>query len=77
MKRGWTRERGTPPGVQTWESEPYSEEVVAADPNLQTPSDLPHAQDQLIIGKQYPGRERSQPSAKVIKIDKVKRSPKT
>ena len=77
MSHGWRRVKGTPPNVQTWESEPYSEEVVTADPNLQTPSDFQHAKDQLIIGQQYPGRVRSQPSAKVIKIDKVKRSPKT
>jgi hypothetical protein len=59
--------------VQTWESEPYSEEVVTTDPNLSAPAELPQAQDQLIIGQQYPGRERSQPSAKVNKIDTAKR----
>ena len=73
MSRGWRRVRGTPPNVQTWESEPYSEEVVAADPNLPAPPDLRHAKEQLIIGQQYPGRERSQPSAKVIKINTRKR----
>jgi hypothetical protein len=52
--------------VQTWESEPYSEEVVAADQNLLVPADFQHAKDQLIIGQQYPGRQRSQPKAKII-----------
>jgi hypothetical protein len=66
MGRGWHRVRGTPPNVQTWESEPYSEEVVAADPNLSPPSaDLKHAQDQIIIGQQYPGRQRGLPTTKI------------
>jgi hypothetical protein len=73
MRRGWTRERGTPPNVQTWICGAYDEEVVAADVNLSASADLPHAQDQLIIGQQYPGRTRSQPSAKVIKIAPSKR----
>ena len=65
MKHGWTRERGTPPNVQTWICGAYDEEVVTADPNLSASADFQHAQDQLIIGQQYPGRERAQPSAKV------------
>jgi hypothetical protein len=77
MKRGWTRECGTPPNVQTWICGAYDEEVVTADPNLQTSADLPHAQDQLIIGQQYPGRQRSFPSAKVIEIDQVKQTTKS
>ena len=52
--------------MQTWESEPYDTSIEAADPNLLAPAELPHAQDQLIIGQQYPGRQRSQPSAKII-----------
>ena len=76
MKRDWTRERGTPPSVQTWTCGAYDEEVVTADPNLQTPADLQHAQDQLTLAKQYPGRTRSLPSARVIKIDACKRSTK-
>jgi hypothetical protein len=66
--------KGTPPNVQTWESEPYSTNVEAADPNLLAPADLQHAKEQLIIGQQYPGRERSQPSAKVIKIAPSRRT---
>ena len=73
MGRGWRRVRGTPPGVQTWESEPYDTSIEAADPNLLAPADFQHAQDQLTIANQYPGRQRSQPSAKVIKIDPAKR----
>jgi hypothetical protein len=73
MKRGWTRERGTPPNVQTWTCGAYDEEVVAADPNLSASADVQHAQDQLALAKQYPGRERSLPSAKVIALDPIKR----
>ena len=74
MKRGWTRERGTPPNVQTWTCGAYDEEVVASDPNLSAPPDLPHAKQQLAQAQQYPGRERSQPNAKVIKIEPSKRT---
>jgi hypothetical protein len=69
MKRGWTRERGTPPNVQTWICGAYDEEVVAADANLSAPADFQHAQDQLALAKQYPEHARSLPSARVIKID--------
>ena len=69
MKRGWTRERGTPPNVQTWICGAYDEEVVTADANLSAPADFQHAQDQLALAKQYPEHARSLPSARVIKID--------
>lgn len=65
MVRGWHRVRGTPPGVQTWESALYTEEVIQADPNVAGDQQLRHAKEQLIIGQQYPGRERSQPKAKI------------
>ena len=48
----------------------------ACDPNLPTPADVQHAQDQLALAKQYPGRERSQPSAKVSELDAIKRPPR-
>jgi hypothetical protein len=77
MRRGWTRERGTPPNVQTWICGAYDEEVVAADQNLSASADVKHAKEQLIIGQQYPGRECSLPGAKIIGIEQVKRTPKT
>lgn len=74
MKRGWTRERGTPPNVQTRICGAYDEEVVAADANLSAPADSQRAQEQLVLAKQYPGRERSLPSgAKVVELDAVRR----
>jgi hypothetical protein len=74
--RGWRRVRGTPPGVQTWESEPYSEEIIQADTNV-AGDQLRHAKQQLALGRMYPGRECSLPSAKIIGIEQVKRAPKT
>ena len=56
MGRGWHRVRGTPPGVQTWESDPDDTEVVQADPNAAGAEQLKHAQEQITIGSQYPGR---------------------
>jgi hypothetical protein len=65
--RGWRRVRGTPPGVQTWESEPYDAEVIQPDgADGACDQQLRHAKDQLTLGSQYPGRQRSLPSAKVI-----------
>jgi hypothetical protein len=74
----WNRVRGTPPNVQTWTSEPNDAEVV--QPGDASPGDgqLQHADEQIALASQYPGRSRSFPSgAKVIELDAGKRSPKT
>ncbi len=62
--------KGTPPNVQTFETAPYDTEVVQAD--VVGDAQLKHAKDQLTLASQYPGRQRSLPSAKVIKIDTTK-----
>ena len=72
MVRGWHRVRGTVPNVQTWESDPYDTEVVQADAD-EAGNQLRHAKEQLAIASQYPGRDRSLPSAKIIKINTAKR----
>jgi hypothetical protein len=63
MGRGWHRVRGTSPGVQTWECEPYNATVEQADPNAPGDEQLRHAKEQLALTQQYPGRERSLPSS--------------
>jgi hypothetical protein len=68
--------RGTGPNEQTWESAPYTEEVIQADTNV-ADDQLRHAKQQLALGRMYPGRERSLPSTKIIEIEQVKRAPKT
>jgi hypothetical protein len=76
MRRGWHRVRGTEPGVQTWECEPFGTEVVQADAGAVKAGDeqLKHAEDQLGLASQYPGRSRSLPSGgKVIVLDPAKR----
>ena len=73
--RGWRLVRGTPPGVQTWESTPCDTEVVQAD--VAGDDQMKHAKQQLALANKYPGRERSFPSrAKVIALDASKWSPK-
>jgi hypothetical protein len=59
--------------VQTWASDAHETEVVQADDTDAAGNQLRHAKEQLTIASQYPDRERSLPSAKVIKIDTVKR----
>jgi hypothetical protein len=72
--RGWHRVRGTPLGVQTWESDPYETEVVQADDTDAAGDQLRHAKEQITIGSRYPGRERSVPSgAKLIALGAAKR----
>jgi hypothetical protein len=65
--------RGTSPGVQTWESKPYDATVEQADPNAVGNEQLKHAKQQLALAQQYPGRERSMPSAKVFELETIKR----
>ena len=38
----------------------------SADPNSAEQNQLTHAKQQLALARQYPGRERSLPTAKVI-----------
>ena len=73
MGRGWHRVGNTLLGVQTWESASYGTEVVQADDTDAAGDQLRHAKDQLTIASKYPGRERSLPSAKIIKINTAKR----
>ena len=47
--RGWRRVRGTPPGMQTWESDAYETEVVEADNTDAAGDQLRHAKDQLTM----------------------------
>jgi hypothetical protein len=71
VRRGWKRVRDTPPGVQTFECDPYGTDVVPPDVNV--PGTDRHAQEQIAIAGQYPGRERSLPSANIIELNPVKR----
>jgi hypothetical protein len=71
VRRGWSRVRNTLPGVQTWETAPYDADVVPADVNV--PNTDRHAQEQIAIAGQYPGRQRGFPSAKIIELDPAKR----
>jgi hypothetical protein len=73
VHRGWHRVRGTPPNEQTWASEPYDVAVVPVDTNVAGDAQLKHAQEQIAIAGQYPGRSRGLPSAKVIELDPTKR----
>ena len=73
MRRGWSRVKGTLPGVQTWENAPYDADVVQADTGIAGGNQLRHAKEQIAIAKQYPGRERGFPSAKIIELDPTKR----
>jgi hypothetical protein len=45
--------------------EPCDATVEQADPNAAEQNQLQHAKQQLALAQQYPGRERSLPSAKV------------
>jgi hypothetical protein len=74
MRRGWSRVRGTPPGVQTWENAPYDAEVVPADANVGGDAQLKHAKEQIALAGQYPGRARGFPSAEIINIRHPSRS---
>jgi hypothetical protein len=77
VRRGWSRVKGTPPGVQTFECDLYGTEVVPADANVAGDQQLKHAREQIAIASQYPGRERNLPSGvKVIELDAGKRSNK-
>jgi hypothetical protein len=74
----WNRVRGTPPNVQTWTSEPNGSEIIQAGDASPGDEQLKHANAQIALASQYPGRERGLPSgAEVIKIDAGKRSSKT
>jgi hypothetical protein len=52
----WHRVRGTAPNEQTYESEPYRTEIVQPDADVAADRQLKHAQEQLALSKQYPGR---------------------
>ena len=73
MRRGWKRVKGGPPNEQTWASDDYDTEVVPADANVAGDAQLKHAQQQIAIASQYPGRQRSIPTAQIIELDPAKR----
>jgi hypothetical protein len=70
----WNRVRGTPPNVQTWTSEPNGSEIIQAGDASPGDEQLNHANEQIALASQYPGRARGFPSgSKVIEIDAGKR----
>ena len=68
MGRGWHRVKGTPPGVQSFETAAYETEVIQADQNAAGAEQMTHAKEQLALGHAYPGRERSLPNAKLQRV---------
>jgi hypothetical protein len=65
------------PGVQTWQ---FSTKADASPDDEQLrvntavgDAELRHANQQIALASQYPGRERSMPRAKIIEFDTAKR----
>jgi hypothetical protein len=58
--RRWTKTRDTP-AEQTYEAKPYHSEIMSDTPDM-TPAADRHAQQQLQLQRQYPGRDRPKPS---------------
>jgi hypothetical protein len=63
---------------QSFATEPYKAEIVEPAPDLADEAQqLRHAREQIALGNQYPGRQRSLPSGtRAIEFDTGKRSPK-
>ena len=60
--RRWTKTRDTP-AEQTYEAKPYHSEIMSDTPDMTPAADqFRHAQQQLQLQRQYPGRDRPKPS---------------
>ena len=66
----WRRSRRSPPGEQSFEAAPYKIEVTGPDADLADAAlALRHAQEQIALANQYPGRTpRAAPRAEVIAL---------
>jgi hypothetical protein len=68
----WLKTRNTPT-VTTFECRPYDAEVVHPDPDMsEAAAQLQHAQQQLELSKQYPGRTPHISSRRMFKPRVVK-----
>jgi hypothetical protein len=72
--RVWHRVRGSGPNLQTWKTAPYDahDDVAASKKPSADDTQLKHANQQVAQAGQYPGRERSLPSPKLIVLDPTK-----
>jgi hypothetical protein len=59
----WFKTRDTPPNETSFECRAYPVEIVSPEPDMSEAADqLRHAQEQLAISRQYPGRTPHIPS---------------
>jgi hypothetical protein len=59
-RQPWTLTRHSPT-EQTYESQPYSTEVIPSEDKISAQDQLRHAQEQLIISRKYPRQDRVKP----------------
>jgi hypothetical protein len=66
----WHKERHPPPGEQSFEAEAYKIKVIEPGADLaDAAQQLRHAQEQIAIAEQYPGRSLpAAPRAEVIEL---------
>ena len=62
----WSRVIDVPLNVQKWDSNPDNAQDVGSWRNRDVEQQIRHAQQQIALTKQYPGRQKDRPKAKVI-----------
>jgi hypothetical protein len=68
MNPRWHQVRGTEPNVQTFEHTACKVEVIDPAPDLaDAAQQLRHAQEQIALAGQYPGRQRSGTLLKLVR----------
>jgi hypothetical protein len=64
----WSRVVDVPLNVQRWDGNPDARDV-GPGLNQNVMEQVRHAKQQLELTRQYPGRERERPKAKIIKFE--------